>query len=1084
MSHPPGQPQESAWTYYQQPYYSQPSFTLPHMYHPQPQHFPQISHQAGQTPSHSRHPSFQGLPGGFLGHPHKSFVHPGQGQHSLGFTPHQNDLYESHHPSHPHHPHALQNPHQTHHSHFHQGELNQFSSNPLAPSGTSQPTELPDVGSIHFDQNSPEPTELSDGDADYLSRPSRPSKKGTKGKSKPARARGKKTKSSKSVKTTIKPPVLASISTNLPSRPRLNDKNKSSSSQTKLTSTSENNEPDLISQGDDTALLLVSPSRPPLSLRGYRGALLPAPPNSQLEVCGLLILHPPTLDKHVEREPLNQYTLTPKRTRGLSTSLSVSDFGSNKRLETNGTLEDDMGKGGENGEMMMGMGEWKSQYEMYTCRLCAKTYDGRNARSVARRHLQDKHGLPLSMQGRRSRWDQAVDRPKDAEEARERALKSKRGWAMKHRIQIRLEQQHSDFLSMFGPLGLCLPNGVRLIAPHLKETQHVRGKWLDGTGRVAVDIPAELLEGARVLSGAALPSGQSSTFDDQLQQETQNGSALVGTSQQGSRSGMEAQLGDMQMEEGWEADADLEQLQEWQASLGAEQWETLMSTVPDETLSLPSISQSHFSHSQSRNDVSQGQLHIDPALRSPIKEKTNPAQTSTSTSPASSINEPPRMEQQWVRSSGWTPATKLNSSTSQTLASHSTHSPLISLTPLQSLPFYPSSDKNRKDHFDHDDQGQKSDHRKTPSRQKSYRSTDPLEAVAETLLDLHSTPLRSESNSGDTGHRFSSLSISRSLARTLHTAPTSDEISRTLHPISSSHNLRTTPSTGENDSQGHTRSTSGWGLMAAAEITDKPSRVKPIRSKSLLHPYQRARAESVTTGMISADDPFIDRRRSNVSPGESPSTHLAKRRKTISASQSGSSILPTNPSKHSFSGSKDGSLLGRVLQPLKPSVETPAKSFSLGASAFAFDAGSSHSTRKGFPSFGEDLNSSMKMNHHSFGFGMNGTSNGEKMMTPLRQVQKENIHPPSSDPVAKWLRSSPGSPEKDWKVTPMRTPGLGMMTPGLVKMRQGLKSTPLRTEASVLSEEKESSLDEENEGSLGMERDDGEMTRMKVVEAE
>lgn len=46
-----------------------------------------------------------------------------------------------------------------------------------------------------------------------------------------------------------------------------------------------------------------------------------------------------------------------------------------------------------------------NQFEQYTCRLCRKTYNGRNARSVARRHLQDKHGVPLGMQERRSRWD-------------------------------------------------------------------------------------------------------------------------------------------------------------------------------------------------------------------------------------------------------------------------------------------------------------------------------------------------------------------------------------------------------------------------------------------------------------------------------------------------------------------------------------------------------------------------------------------------------------------------------------------------------------------------------------------------------
>lgn len=44
-------------------------------------------------------------------------------------------------------------------------------------------------------------------------------------------------------------------------------------------------------------------------------------------------------------------------------------------------------------------------WKLITCRVCGKTYDGKNGRSVARRHLQDKHGMPLAAQSRRSRWD-------------------------------------------------------------------------------------------------------------------------------------------------------------------------------------------------------------------------------------------------------------------------------------------------------------------------------------------------------------------------------------------------------------------------------------------------------------------------------------------------------------------------------------------------------------------------------------------------------------------------------------------------------------------------------------------------------
>lgn len=95
---------------------------------------------------------------------------------------------------------------------------------------------------------------------------------------------------------------------------------------------------------------------------------------------------------------------------------------------------------------------YKSAFEMYTCRVCAKTYDGKNARSVARRHLQDKHNVPLALQERRTRWDggesvvsevtvcgevadgvSEVDRPKNEAEVRDRNLRSKRDWAQRAR---------------------------------------------------------------------------------------------------------------------------------------------------------------------------------------------------------------------------------------------------------------------------------------------------------------------------------------------------------------------------------------------------------------------------------------------------------------------------------------------------------------------------------------------------------------------------------------------------------------------------------------------------------------------------
>jgi len=91
-------------------------------------------------------------------------------------------------------------------------------------------------------------------------------------------------------------------------------------------------------------------------------------------------------------------------------------------------------------------------------------YKGKHARSIWRRHLCDKHGIPLSDQPRRTRWDKSesllvllisrweewradqlgwvvwfgfgVDegRPKTDEERRERSLESKRKWASKKRF--------------------------------------------------------------------------------------------------------------------------------------------------------------------------------------------------------------------------------------------------------------------------------------------------------------------------------------------------------------------------------------------------------------------------------------------------------------------------------------------------------------------------------------------------------------------------------------------------------------------------------------------------------------------------
>lgn len=96
--------------------------------------------------------------------------------------------------------------------------------------------------------------------------------------------------------------------------------------------------------------------------------------------------------------------------------------------------EDSMdGAGSANG------GNMDRERDNFSCTHCDKTYKGKHARSIWRRHLQDKHGIPLSHQPRRTRWDADVNRPKNAEERRERMLESKRRWARKKRAMDKSE---------------------------------------------------------------------------------------------------------------------------------------------------------------------------------------------------------------------------------------------------------------------------------------------------------------------------------------------------------------------------------------------------------------------------------------------------------------------------------------------------------------------------------------------------------------------------------------------------------------------------------------------------------------------
>ncbi|TIB78553.1 hypothetical protein E3Q22_01213 [Wallemia mellicola] len=76
----------------------------------------------------------------------------------------------------------------------------------------------------------------------------------------------------------------------------------------------------------------------------------------------------------------------------------------------------------------------QSNKEMsYPCEYCDKCYSGKHGRSILRRHLSEKHDIPLRDQPRRSRWDTDSRRPKSEQERRDRMLASKRRWAFKKR---------------------------------------------------------------------------------------------------------------------------------------------------------------------------------------------------------------------------------------------------------------------------------------------------------------------------------------------------------------------------------------------------------------------------------------------------------------------------------------------------------------------------------------------------------------------------------------------------------------------------------------------------------------------------
>ncbi|CAG8590512.1 7056_t:CDS:2 [Funneliformis caledonium] len=85
-----------------------------------------------------------------------------------------------------------------------------------------------------------------------------------------------------------------------------------------------------------------------------------------------------------------------------------------------------------------------SENKEFPCTECDKIYRGKNARSILRRHLKDKHKIE---QPRGTRWDNDPNRPKTDEERRQRMLESKRRSALKARERKNNQKvllQHSN----------------------------------------------------------------------------------------------------------------------------------------------------------------------------------------------------------------------------------------------------------------------------------------------------------------------------------------------------------------------------------------------------------------------------------------------------------------------------------------------------------------------------------------------------------------------------------------------------------------------------------------------------------------
>lgn len=113
----------------------------------------------------------------------------------------------------------------------------------------------------------------------------------------------------------------------------------------------------------------------------------------------------------------------------------ISQLGFDEDIDTEDCSEDGMDLRLQIAHQAQNAAASEGPNSVFACPYCDKQYLGKHARSIWRRHLQDKHSIPLSQQPRRTRWDGDVNRPKNAEERRQRMLESKRRWARKKRMQ-------------------------------------------------------------------------------------------------------------------------------------------------------------------------------------------------------------------------------------------------------------------------------------------------------------------------------------------------------------------------------------------------------------------------------------------------------------------------------------------------------------------------------------------------------------------------------------------------------------------------------------------------------------------------